>query len=220
MKRSSLFLVLAGALAGVLLLFFMVGRSSDETRSRGTADPATSGSGAVVEPVHPDSVTAAASESGTPDDAPASSFLLALDGEGLRLFDSVSGSSRPLTFGIDGGVARSALVTVLGAEPVEEGFSEDCAANYLRWANGLSIWVVRDNFVGWSLRDDGSTLTTPTGVGLGSTRSELEDSYAAEIFESSLGEEFAAGGLAGLLESDDDDARIIYLWAGQTCIAR
>jgi hypothetical protein len=40
------------------------------------------------------------------------------------------------------------------------------------------------------------------------------------VFQSTLGTEFSAGGIAGLLESAGPQARIVALWAGMVCIAR
>lgn len=214
MRRGLPLLAIAALVAAALLLFFGLSRNSDGSDPRSDSDLALQDSASVL--LRDSADSGSASLVPNPSDA----FLLALDGEGLRLFDAASGSSRPLSFGTEGSLVGSALVRVLGAEPVEVGYSEDCAAEYQRWPEGLSIWIVRDDFVGWSLRDDGTTLTTPTGIGIGSTRADLEESYAAEIYQSTLGIEFVAGGLAGLLESEDDDASITNLWAGQTCIAR
>jgi hypothetical protein len=56
---------------------------------------------------------------------------------------------------------------------------------------------------------------------LGTTRTELENGASvARIAKSSLGEEFTAGDVAGLLDSAAADARVSNLWAGATCIAR
>lgn len=63
-------------------------------------------------------------------------------------------------------------------------------------------------------------LTTASGIGIGSTRADLESAYAARVARSTLGAEFSAGGLAGLLASERPDAPIINLWAGEACLAR
>jgi hypothetical protein len=59
-----------------------------------------------------------------------------------------------------------------------------------------------------------------SGVRVGSTRAELEAAYAAEVAESTLGTEFNAGGLGGLLSGPGKDARITDLWAGINCFFR
>lgn len=112
------------------------------------------------------------------------------------------------------------MLTALELTPVEEGYSSECNGNFMRLENGLTIWFVDDAFAGWAVRGPAPTLTTVSGIGIGSSRDELESVYDVRIFRSTLGIEFSAGGLAGLLESDLPDARITHLWAGQTCIAR
>ena len=49
---------------------------------------------------------------------------------------------------------------------------------------------------------------------------DLENAYAADIGRSTLGIEFTAGGLAGILESEAPDARVQHLWAGVACLGR
>ena len=226
MKRRWILPTIAAVAAFLLLLYLAAGREDDGAAPPSAHDSALTDAGDVdaVVGTYPqtDSATAVTPSEDMPsyDAAPAGEYHLALDGEGLRLFDANSGSSRLLAFDSEGGAARSTLDRVLGAEPVETGYSEDCAATFVRWAEGLTVWVVRDRFVGWSLRDDAERLTTPTGMGIGSTRSEVEDAYAIEIFESSLGLEFVAGGMAGLFGSEASSAPVTHLWAGQTCIAR
>src|SRR3546814_13009983 len=66
--------------------------------------------------------------------------------------------------------------------------------------------------------DDG--LGTMAGITRGSTRSDLESAYAAEVGETTLGTEFTAGGLSGLLDGNGPTAYITTLWAGTTCAFR
>lgn len=158
------------------------------------------------------------STSGT--QAAAAPLVLALEGEGLRLFDAATGSARPLPFGTRGETVRSILATGLELAAIEEGYNSECTGNFMRLENGLTAWFVNDAFAGWAVRGPAPTLTTASGIGIGSSRGDLESVYDASIFRSTLGIEFTAGGLAGLLESELPEARITHLWAGQTCIAR
>ena len=60
-----------------------------------------------------------------------------------------------------------------------------------------------------------------TGLGTGTSREALErGGLVMEVFASSLGTEFAAGDLYGLLSGDGPDATVTYLWAGTTCSFR
>lgn len=144
---------------------------------------------------------------------------LSLEGEGLRVFLEGSGSARPVPFGTSRDRTMRILTRVQDQGPVEEGENPDCGVHYASWGNGLVVVFARDEFAGWSVAR-GSTLTTAAGVGLGSTRAELESAYAAQVEPSSLGIEFSAGGLAGALESGSADAPIIALWAGVACLGR
>ena len=150
----------------------------------------------------------------------AKAVALALDGEGLRLVETASGSTRPLAFGEEAALVTATLERVLGAPPTETGRVEDCAQEYATWSPGFSVWFLDGTFVGWGLRDDGQPLTTMAGIGIGSSRAELESAYVIDVYESSLGVEFNAGALAGLMDGEGAGSLISHLWAGNTCIAR
>jgi hypothetical protein len=145
---------------------------------------------------------------------------LALEGEGLRGFAVPSGSARPVPFGSPRAAVLDFLQAIYGSPPREQGENLDCGAEFAGWKDGLTVWFAEDRFVGWSLQDRDGTLTTASGVGIGSVRSELEAAHVIEVVDSSLGVEFTSGGLAGLLDSARPDARVTNLWAGLTCIAR
>ena len=106
-----------------------------------------------------------------------------------------------------------------GARP-EQGNNLDCGSSYAAWGNGLTAWFAKDRFVGWSARAGTAPLTTASGIGVGASRAALESVYSARIASSTLGLEFSAGGLAGLLDGDGPSATVSALWAGATCIAR
>lgn len=152
--------------------------------------------------------------------APAQSWLLNLDGEGLRIFDSNTGASRLIAFGNDSTQSLETLSRVLGEPIPTQVENEECQVTFARWSNGLTAWSDGKRFVGWSVAPQSPALATAAGVKLGSSRKDLQSAYQAKIFESSLGTEFSAGGLAGLLDSARADARVVNFWAGQTCIAR
>lgn len=150
----------------------------------------------------------------------AADWLVALDGEGLRIFNSNTGASRLIAFGGDAKQSMDSLGRVLGEPPPVSVENEECRIDLARWSDGLTVWSSQSRFTGWSITPGSSTISTASGVKIGSTRVELESAYNAQIRESSLGTEFVAGGLAGLLDSARPDAKISHLWAGETCIAR
>ncbi|TZF90783.1 hypothetical protein FW784_04035 [Lysobacter lacus] len=90
------------------------------------------------------------------------------------------------------------------------------------WPSGLTVVMQNDRFVGWSASAprDGtrkSALATMAGVGVGSTRHELESAYTAKTQATTLGQEFAAGGLFGVLDGKAPTAHITAMWAGTSC---
>lgn len=155
----------------------------------------------------------------TPASPPLTPPMLALEGEGLRIFLVPSGSARPIPFGTPQADAMTMLLSALTEAPREEGHSEDCGVDYATWDNGLTVRFSRGSFAGWSV-GAGSKLTTASGLGIGSTRADLENAYSADIGRSTLGIEFTAGSLAGILESEAPDARVQHLWAGVACLGR
>ncbi len=153
--------------------------------------------------------------------------LVALDGEGLRLVYSATGRTRLLPFGAPARQVEEALEGVWGP-PEHRMELPDCGYEppvTARWPGGLSILLVGDEFVGWSADEAPATgeagrLTTMAGVGIGTTRSEMEEANVVDAQETTLGIEFTTAGLAGVLRDESQDAEIVYLWAGRACIYR
>ncbi|NJL47140.1 MAG: hypothetical protein HC929_06050 [Leptolyngbyaceae cyanobacterium SM2_5_2] len=151
--------------------------------------------------------------------------MLALSGDGLQfVVDDATGSTRSFSFGSEMAPVQAGVTKIYG-QPQESVLNSECPSGRLTittWANGLSLTATEEEFVGWSVRPntDSASLTTISGIGLGSTLAELEDVYSVEIFESSLGVEFYAGQLVGLLTSTQPNAVISDLWAGEVCIFR
>jgi hypothetical protein len=119
---------------------------------------------------------------------------------------------------------ENAISKIYG-EPSEKAENSECPGGPLTttiWSNGLVINSAENKFMGWSVRpySGGSDFTTVTGIGIGSTLSDLQEMYEVEVFESSLGTEFLAGEIGGLLTSDAPDGVITDMWAGATCMFR
>ncbi|MCW4460659.1 hypothetical protein OK349_02995 [Sphingomonas sp. BT-65] len=138
----------------------------------------------------------------------------------LSFVDPNSGRARELAFGTERAMVERAVGAALGA-PAERGSNGECgegAMDFARMPGGLLVWFQEGKFVGWFLdQRDGATLTTASGIGIGSTRKALTGAYAAEISESSLGEEFTAGELSGLLSGTGAAAKVTAIWSGQVC---
>lgn len=153
----------------------------------------------------------------------AGSAKLAVEAEGLRWFATATGSASPLPFGTAQDLVLASLERERG--PAARGTSEECGAGpvgYANWADGLSLKFQKDRFVGWGL--DGraaGALATANGIGPGSARADLDESFGdVRVFPSTLGTEFAAGGIYGTLDGTGPRARITYMWAGVSCVAR
>ncbi|MDP1963922.1 MAG: hypothetical protein Q8K93_17160, partial [Reyranella sp.] len=93
---------------------------------------------------------------------------------------------------------------------------------FAQWPTGLNMLFQDGAFVGWSVnRDPAGKLTTLNGIGLGASRAALKAGYSDfQPQESTLGEEFTAGGLSGLLDGKGAKARVEALWAGTSCVFR
>lgn len=159
--------------------------------------------------------------------------VMSLDGEGLRLIDPDSGATRPLAFGVP--LEQLTLVTEKLKGPAEKGRAEECGAGplaYLRWDDGLTLYALDGLFAGWALDETGAPepkasqakpaprLTTISGVGIGSTRAQLLDVYDAKIEQTTLGTEFNAAGLSGILDGTGAKAKVTNLWSGVNCVFR
>ena len=148
---------------------------------------------------------------------------LTVDGEGLRWFLPPNGTARPLAFGMPEAEVLASLERVRG--PAGKGVDQDCGAGpvqYANWPDGLSLVFQNGQFAGWGLdRRASGALGTANGVGPGMTRSALAGSFGSVSFQNtSLGTEFAAGDMFGLLDGGGPDAEITDMWAGVSCVAR
>lgn len=158
---------------------------------------------------------------GNASDAAATPALnLAPDGLSVML---QSGAARHLAFGMPQESTLRAVASAVG-EPTSRRTEEECPGGPLEIAEfdgGLTLSFGDGRFIGWDLnsREDGR-YTTAAGIGLGSTRQQLENAIAIEVEQSSLGHEFHSGQLSGLLGSPAPSGKVTALWAGTTCIFR
>ncbi|NEZ54786.1 hypothetical protein D0962_07090 [Leptolyngbyaceae cyanobacterium CCMR0082] len=160
-----------------------------------------------------------------PDALPAEELTgvaLALSGEGVLVVDQQSGKTQTIPFETDLETSQTAISASLG-EPTETAENGECGAgpmSFITWSNGFTLNAMENQFVGWTVRPEteSANLTTLDGVGLGSTLVELEENYDVGVIESSLGTEFnASNSLFGLLDANEPDGMVTYLWAGVAC---
>lgn len=160
--------------------------------------------------------TAAEEETTTTTEAAGEAAVL-LASDGLTVDDA------DLAFGASGPDAIAAVSDVLGA-PSDEGDQADCPAGpatYAAWGDvGLSLTMQDDVFVGWSARPN-ATLRTADDIGIGSPVADLLAAHPGTTFTTtSLGEEFDADGLEGIVSDSSDSGEVTDMWAGTTCIFR
>lgn len=176
-----------------------------------------------------DGVAPAAEPAAAPAEAPIPASkvedkpAIALAPDGLRLVAS-SGSARGLDFGLGKAEVVEILTQAHGVSGKASSNSE-CGAgpiDFVAWPDGLSALFQDDKFVGWSLGHDAAkTLTTMNGVGLGSTRSQLAEAFGGlKVEETTLGHEFDAGGIYGILSGPGANATVDAMWAGTSCVFR
>ncbi|HST58893.1 MAG TPA: hypothetical protein VLK84_09400 [Longimicrobium sp.] len=198
-------------LLAVLLLAACGSEGGADARSSAdsAAVPATSASGAD---------SAAAPPPAAPEPAPRT-IVLAPDG--LELAGGAGGAAK-LAFGGPRAGALAAVSGVLG-EPREQGAQEECPAGPLyqaQYAAGLQVVFQDSAFVGWSA-GEGSTFRTASGIGPGSTVAQLKAAYpAATVEETSLGMEFAASELYGIVTDSTAAGQVQMMFAGTNCIFR
>jgi hypothetical protein len=156
---------------------------------------------------------------GTAPERGAASIVLAPDGLTVG-----GGASAPKRLAFGG--SQAGVLADVGAplgEPKEQGIQEECPAGPLYhalYASGLQVVFQDDEFVGWAARA-GSTFRTAQGIGPGSTLGELKKAYpAATVQETSLGHEFAAGELYGVVTGPSDSETVEMMFAGTNCIFR
>ena len=149
---------------------------------------------------------------------------VALDAGGLLIVMKDTGSTRMIDFGLPKDRTVAIVSNVAGA-PTPESTNSECGAGpvqFIAYPDGLTLLFQEDRFVGWSLdKDAAGKQSTMSGIGVGSTRSDLAAAYSGvQVSETSLGQEFTAGGLYGVLDGPDATAKIDVMWAGTSCVFR
>ena len=199
-------------LSGAAALALLAGCSSEPESSTAAVSNATTNT--LAPPVTTNAVAPEAAALAGP------ALNLAPDELTLVLQD---GTSRHIAFGMEKAAATQMVAASLGS-PIEQSTNEECGAgplDYAAFREGLSLYFQDGKFAGWDLdgRENGK-FATADGVGIGSTRKQIEASGPVKVEESTIGHEFTRGEMSGLLSSAAADGKVTNLWAGVTCIAR
>ena len=155
---------------------------------------------------------------------PPAATTLALDAAGLMVVMTDNGSTRLIDFGLPKAQTLEIITRVAGA-PGPETTNAECGAGpmqFVDYPGGLTLLFQNDSFAGWSVgKDSQGRQSTMNGVGVGSTRSQLVAAFTGvTVEETSLGQEFSAAGLSGVLSGSDANATIETMWAGTSCVFR
>lgn len=194
-------------LAALAALLASCGSETADTGNNASAAAEASGNAAPPAP-------APAAQAAQKDEAP-----ILLEGGGLRIPHATS-AGQLVAFGTPAAAAVEAVTKALGRGPSERGSNEECGGGpqtFAGWEGVLSLWFSDDEFVGW---DSDGKLATAQGIALGSPRTSVAALNGVEIAQSSLGTEFMAGELSGVLASDKPNAKVEALWSGSTCVFR
>lgn len=138
------------------------------------------------------------------------------DREGL----AVEGTGLRIDFGrhVDGVIA--AVSRVLGRRPDADALLAECGAGPVRavtWGAGLTLHFANNDFRGWVARSP--RFLPVNGIGPGVTRGELEARGIA-LTRTTLGAEFEADGIRGVIEGAGPNAPVDLAWAGLSCFFR
>lgn len=158
--------------------------------------------------------------------AAATGVALALDGEGLRAVEEENGRTSLLPFGSPVEQAIDGLNRIFGAAPTDDGTNDECGGGgqpgttrIVQWGNAFRILARDGKFTGWEVREP--PHGTMNGIGVGSTRAQLDEAFDPSVEESTLGTEFTTGegedAIGGLLSAEGADGRVTSMWAGDTC---
>jgi hypothetical protein len=161
---------------------------------------------------------AASGEAPAPPSPPAERSPLVLEGAGIGIPDA--SPPRIVSFDTAKPSAIDAVTRALGHPPTKLGENGECGGGgleFAEWKGEITLWFENGRFAGW---DNKGKLKTTGGIGIGSSRADLAQLAGLEVEESTLGTEFRAGGLSGILSSKAPGGKVTSLWGGTTCVFR
>lgn len=178
--------------------------------------------------------TEISTEEETPTEAEIhNNFGLVLTGNALQVIDKETGSTRAIEFGMQMEQLIETINKITNTTIESQQVNRECGAGPLKmvtWENNLTVVFQKENitqedsgweFAGWfvdEITNGNETLTTMSGLGVGSTKAELEDVYVVEFKNTNLGTEFSTeAGLYGILSGTGPDAEIEIMWSGLSC---
>ena len=156
-------------------------------------------------------------------------FSLAISAVAIQIINQANGSTKELGFESPFEQTIEIVEKVLKSKPTVI-LNSECGAGPLKiasWNNGLNLIFQKKQhhgwlFVGWAAnqaKNPELKLTTMSGIGVGSTRKEMEGAYVLKVAKTSLGYEFHtnANNLFGIFDGANENAKITNLWSGVSC---
>jgi len=172
-------------------------------------------------PKEPATKTAAAATAPAATPAPVKmAATLTLAPDGLSIVEAPSGKTKLIPFGIPRASAELTIGTVQGAQ-LDKGSSSECGAgtvDYTSYKDNLQLTFQDGKFAGWTINGASSPLKTAKGIGVGSTRQDLDAAYKVDVEDSSLGLLWSTGDLVGLLDIDGIEGLVTDIWDGTVCL--
>lgn len=218
-------ILLTKSLAGlVLLMLCMVSCQSSPEAVQVPASPASM--------PKPDVSSALPVDTASPARVAEKKQSVALTSNALQLVDQQTGSTKEIPLGMPLEQMITLLNKVFSRKVSNVGVNTECGVGPLKmasWSNGLTVAFQQKKggdwlFAGWSVGAPASNSHKPTtmaGIGIGSTRAELESAYVIKGIKTSLGQEFStSAGLYGILDGTGPKARITSMWSGVSCVFR
>lgn len=162
------------------------------------------------------------------DGPAAATTAVALDAEGLRFIEKASGKASLLAFGVPREQAEKALANVAGKAD-DRSDNNECGAGPMAFTrfDAMTLNFQDGKFVGWFLGNEkgAKDYSTPSGIGIGTTRAKAKQSVTiTDIEDSTLGEEFSIGTgdtvVGGMFAEPGDAAKVDALFAGVNCFFR
>ncbi|MDF0602339.1 hypothetical protein P1J78_16490 [Psychromarinibacter sp. C21-152] len=133
---------------------------------------------------------------------------------------AVAGSDQRIDFGRAEDGVIAAATRVLGAPPVSRAVNPECGAGPTTIVkyDRIDLLFLDGTFRGW-VTDDPRTAAA-NGLSPGVTRAQLEAGGYGPFETTTLGVEFEANGVFGLLPDGAPDTPVQLLWAGTSCFFR
>lgn len=138
-----------------------------------------------------------------------------LSAKGISEPTAVRGQRVPIAFGTARAAVEAAVTRGSGVAVASRSTNSECGAGPIamtHYAGGLALHFQDEKFVGWSLQGDTGPRwgVADNALGIGSVKSTIRD---AKFTRSTLGDEFVAHGVSGIVE----DSRVVALWGGISC---